>query len=267
MSKRCRPRQANSVDRNAVAEVILRSRSILTLDPFTTNPRMGRFVLIQDYEIRGGGIIGMGGYPDQRRSLTVKSENITYSDHHVRLEGRWSSFGHKSGILWFTGLSGAGKTTLGLELENLLFQKGYKTYLLDGDNIRHGLNADLGFSPEDRAENIRRIGQVARLFADAGLIVITAFISPYRSDRDRVRQICGDLYHEIFIDTPLAVCETRDAKGLYAKARRGEIRDFTGVTSPYEPPDSPELVIDNAGHGIKDNTERLLDYARKVFAL
>lgn len=194
-----------------------------------------------------------------------KSTNILAVEHQVALEERWRANGHRSGILWFTGLPGSGKTTLSLELERALFKHGFQTYVLDGDNIRHGLSADLGFSADDRSENIRRIGEVAKLLAGAGMVAITAFISPYRSDRDRVRAIGGDLFHEVFIDAPVEVCERRDPKGHYAKARRGEIPQFTGVSAPYEPPANPELRIDTARLSIQESVERLVEYAERCF--
>lgn len=166
--------------------------------------------------------------------------------HRVVAEDRAKFNGHRGGILWFTGLSGAGKSTLAVELERLLFSRGCQAYLLDGDNVRQGLNADLGFSPQDRSENIRRIGEVAGLFADAGLVVISAFISPYRADRGRVRAAHPGNFYEIFINAPLHVCEARDAKGLYRRARAGVIKDFTGVSAPYEPPLTPDFEIPTA---------------------
>ena len=166
----------------------------------------------------------------------MRSKNIQFTEHKVSLEDLWMAHGHRSGILWLTGLSASGKTTLAFELDRLLFQKGWRTFVLDGDNVRHGLCADLGFSPADRAENIRRIGEVAKLFAQSGCLVITAFISPYRADRDRVRAIAGELFHEVHVATSLEVCEARDPKGLYGKARRGEIEAFTGISAPYEAP-------------------------------
>lgn len=195
----------------------------------------------------------------------TKSTNIRAVEHQVALDERWRANGHRSGILWFTGLPGSGKTTLSLELERVLFARGLQTYVLDGDNIRHGLSADLGFSAEDRSENIRRVGEVAKLFAGAGMVVITAFISPYRSDRAQVRAIGGDLFHEVFIDAPIEVCEQRDPKGHYAKARRGEILLFTGVSAPYEAPVDPELRIDTAHLSVKESVDRLIDYAERCF--
>ena len=164
-------------------------------------------------------------------------------------------------ILWFTGLSASGKSTLSREVDRVLFGRGYHTYILDGDNIRHGLNKDLGFSDQDRAENIRRIAEVARLFADAGLIVLVAFISPFRADRELARTLAGDVrFVEIFMSTPLAVCEKRDPKGLYKMARRGAIPDFTGIDSEYEIPQAPELTIDTTQFDVATCTEQILTY-------
>jgi bifunctional enzyme CysN/CysC len=255
------------VERNAVAEIILRSRATVALDPYANGPRTGRFVLVEDYDIVGGGIVDMRDYPDQRHALGIKSTNIFSVEHEVDLEARWHANRHRSGILWFTGLSGAGKTTLAVELERRLFARGYQVYVLDGDNIRHGLSADLGFSPEDRNENIRRVGEVAALFARAGVLVITAFISPYRSDRDRVRHIAPDLFHEVHIEADVATCEQRDPKGLYEKARRGEIKEFTGISAPYEAPDSPELVVDTSSQSVDESLARLMAYIEENLAL
>ncbi len=178
---------ADEVARNAVAEVTLRSRDLLPLDPYADNQRMGRIVLYDGYDIAGGGAVNMEGYADQRRSAKPKSENIYKVDHLLNEGVRAARQGHHGGVFWFTGLSGSGKSTLAMAVEKALFEKGLYTYVLDGDNVRHGLNSDLGFSPEDRAENIRRIGHVAALMADAGVIVIAAFISPYQADRARAR--------------------------------------------------------------------------------
>lgn len=197
----------------------------------------------------------------------MRSCNIRYTEHFVTTGDRWRANGHRSGILWFTGLSASGKTTLAFELERILFRKGWRTFVLDGDNVRHGLCADLGFSAADRAENIRRIGEVAKLFAESGCLVITAFISPYRTDRDRVRSIAGDLFHEVHIATPLEVCERRDPKGLYAKARRGEIEGFTGISAPYESPQAPELQLETSGLSIEESLGKLLEYVEMKFSI
>jgi bifunctional enzyme CysN/CysC len=169
--------------------------------------------------------------------------------------------------MWFTGLSGAGKSTLAMEVEQRLFAKGYQVYVLDGDNVRRGLNANLGFSPDDRAENIRRVGEVAALFADAGLVCITAFISPYRDDRHRARAAAPNTFHEIFISADLETCERRDPKGLYKKARSGEIAAFTGVSAPYEAPASPELTVDTETHSVDECVAQIVVYVESVISL
>ncbi len=257
---------AAAVERNGVAEVVLRTRGLLALDEHRNNPATGRFVLVEDYVPVGGGIISMEGYPDQRQSITRRATNITAVGHTVSREARVLRNGHKGGVLWFTGLSGAGKSTLALALEARLFAKGYHVYVLDGDNVRDGLNANLGFSPEDRAENIRRVGEVAGLFADAGFVVISSFISPYRADRERARQAAGSSFHEVYIEAPLELCERRDPKGLYRRARTGEIPEFTGISSPYEPPESPELVVRTDLLGVEECLSELAAYVERAFA-
>jgi len=173
-----------------------------------------------------------------------KATNITWHGGHVTREDREKIHGHKGATLWFTGLSGSGKSTVARRVEQILTERGCFAYVLDGDNVRHGLNEDLGFSPEDRTENIRRIGEVAKLFTDAGAFTLTAFISPYRKDRDRVREIMADGdFVEVHVTAPLEVCEERDPKGLYKKARSGEIPSFTGISAPYEEPEKAEITI------------------------
>ncbi len=253
------------VQQNAVAEVVLRADRLVALDSYITCPMTGGFVLVHAYRIIGGGNLSMEGYPDQRAMVSVKSTNITAVDHAVSGEERAQRTGHRGGVIWFTGLSGAGKSTIAQATARALFQRGYQVYVLDGDNVRGGLNANLGFSPEDRAENIRRVGEAAALFADAGVLVITAFISPYRADRDRARaaaeRLLGeDAFQEIHIEADLATCEARDPKGLYKRARSGEIRDFTGVSAPYEAPDKPDLVIDTGGNAVDQCVDEVLAY-------
>ncbi|WP_409272092.1 adenylyl-sulfate kinase [Neobacillus sp. SCS-31] len=189
------------------------------------------------------------------------SEHIVWHPTAMTKTDRQNLNGHKSFVLWFTGLSGSGKSTLANEVDRQLFSMGVRSYVLDGDNIRHGLNKGLGFSKEDRIENIRRIGEVSRLFVDSGLVVLTAFISPFREDRNRVRQLFepGE-FIEVFANCPLEVCEKRDVKGLYKKARRGEIRDFTGIDSPYEAPLDPELIIDTSAASVEDCAKRVIRY-------
>jgi bifunctional enzyme CysN/CysC len=195
----------------------------------------------------------------------IKSQNVFNVDLKITTEQRALANGHAGGILWFTGLSGSGKSTLALELQQRLFQKGYQAYVLDGDNIRQGLNADLGFAPEDRTENIRRVGEVASLFAKAGFIVISAFISPYREDRRRARAAAPEYFHNVYIKADVETCEQRDVKGLYAKARAGEIKEFTGISAPYEEPENPELAIDTQALSVDASVEQLLAYVERQF--
>lgn len=193
--------------------------------------------------------------------MKKRSSNVVWHDRKLTKEDYRKRNGHSSMVLWFTGLSGSGKSTLAHRLEERLFSKGWYTYLLDGDNMRHGLNGDLGFSGPDRRENIRRIGEVSRLFTDAGVVVLAAFISPFQEDRDRVRALFepGE-FVEIYVKCPLPTCELRDPKGLYRKARAGELPEFTGIDSPYEEPASPELVVDTANLGVTECVERILQY-------
>lgn len=187
--------------------------------------------------------------------------NITWHEHMVSPADRAGLKGHKGAVLWFTGLSGAGKSTIANAVDYKLNQRGVHTYLLDGDNVRHGLNKNLGFSAADRAENIRRIGEVGKLMTDAGLIALTAFISPYRADRDNVRALLAPgEFVEIYVQAPLATCEARDPKGLYKKARAGELKGFTGIDDPYEAPEHAELVLDSHGKGIEALADEVIAY-------
>jgi adenylyl-sulfate kinase len=191
----------------------------------------------------------------------TKSTNIVNVAHHVGAGDRRRRFGHDGGVIWLTGLSASGKSTLAMRLEAHLLALGYACYVLDGDNVRHGLNANLGFSPADRTENIRRVGEVAALFADAGLICITAFISPYRADRATARTAARrSSFHEIHVAADLTTCEARDPKGLYRQARAGELKEFTGIDAPYEVPEAPELDIDTGQESLEQSLARLLAY-------
>lgn len=193
-----------------------------------------------------------------------KATNVTWHEHQVSKPERIKLMGHKGAVLWFTGLSGCGKSTIANTVDHLLYSQGKHSYVLDGDNIRMGLNKNLGFSAEDRAENIRRIGEVSKLFADAGLFTLTAFISPYRADRDKVRGILGaGEFIEIYVNASLATCEKRDPKGLYKKARAGEIKGFTGIDDPYEEPQKPELVLDSDTMGIDELAGEVMAYLEK----
>ena len=194
--------------------------------------------------------------------MNPEKRHIYWHEGDITREDRERLNGHRAACIWFTGLSGSGKSSIAREVEKILFERGVRCYVLDGDNIRHGLNKDLGFSPEDRTENIRRIGEVAKLFVDAGFIVMTAFISPYRSDRNAVRGLMQDGdFVEVYVQCDLQVCEERDPKGLYKKARAGEIPEFTGISAPYEEPESPELVIDTAADtDVTRNAQKVIDY-------
>jgi len=228
------------VQRNEVAELVLSSRTPLAFDNNDLFSATGRFVLVDGYDMAGGGIIFGHAYSQH------VSTDIHYNRGAVTRAEREQLKGHKGAILWFTGLSGSGKTTIANALERELTRRGMHSYQLDGDNLRFGLNRDLGFSETDRKENIRRAGEAAVLFADSSTVVITSLISPFREDRDLVRELAREkqvAFLEVFVDAPLAVCEQRDPKGLYAKARKGEIAQFTGISSPYEAPSEPELTL------------------------
>ena len=190
-----------------------------------------------------------------------KATNIKWHHGKITKVDRVNLLNQKGVTIWLTGLSGSGKSTIAVELEHALIENRHQAYILDGDNIRHGLNKTLGFSPEERTENIRRIGEVAKLFTDAGIITITAFISPYREDRDAVRRLLSDgEFIEVYVKCPLDVCEERDTKGLYKKARAGEVKDFTGISAPYEEPLNPELTIDSSKLTVEESTRAVLNY-------
>ena len=191
----------------------------------------------------------------------IKSTNITWHESGISKPDREQRNKHKGAIIWLTGLPSSGKSTVAVGLQAMLFERDCQVYVLDGDNIRHGLNSNLGFSPQDREENIRRIGEVAKLFSDAGFLIITAFISPYRKDRDQARKSVakGD-FIEVFIKAGLSICEQRDPKGLYKKARSGQIKEFTGISAPYQEPQSPELVVDTEKFSKQESAKAILDY-------
>ena len=196
-----------------------------------------------------------------------KATNVTWQDGEVTREDRYQILRQKGATIWFTGLSGSGKSTIAVALENALFERGKLSYRLDGDNVRMGINKNLGFSEEDRQENIRRIGEISKLFGDAGTIALSSFISPYRSDRDEVRRLheATDLkFVEVFVDCSLKVAETRDPKGLYKKARAGEIRNFTGIDAPYEPPKQAELVLDTVDTSPETLADRVVKYLESM---
>ncbi|OGQ78286.1 MAG: adenylyl-sulfate kinase [Deltaproteobacteria bacterium RIFOXYA12_FULL_58_15] len=198
---------------------------------------------------------------NHERRITRPHPNLVWHNAVVRTQQREKALGQSGCVVWLTGLSGVGKSTLAVNLDKALYDRGKHSFILDGDNVRHTLCADLGFSASDRAENIRRVSQVSRLFRDAGMICIVAFISPFREDRDRARKIIGDdRFVEAYLEAPLSVCEERDPKGLYAKVRAGEISEFTGISSPYEVPENPEIVLHTADESIGESVNRMLTF-------
>ncbi len=249
----------DQLERNQVGKLTIQTRAPLVLDNHDRIQSLGRFVITDAGQICGGGTIFGGTYTDR---TVAKSKNIFWSEAKITRRERAAQMGHRGAVVWFTGLSGAGKSTIAQALERDLFRRGIHTYVLDGDNIRHGLNSNLGFSPEDRVENIRRVSEVAKLMADSGVVVVTAFISPYRMDRRRAREIAleGNAeFVEVFVDAPLEVCEARDPKQLYKRARAGEIRDFTGIDAPYEPPEDPDIAVRTDRQSVEESIGVILE--------
>ncbi len=256
------------VARHEIAELTMKTKRPIAFDLFSEIVPTGRFVIVDGHEISGGGIIVAGNYPRRTGDLAHKSENIYWNEGKVTAGQRAQRNGHPGCVVWLTGLSASGKSTIATELERELFNRGQHAYVLDGDNMRHGLCSDLGFSPQDRKENIRRVGEVARLLADAGIICITAFISPYRSDRELARTIAPPgKFIEVYLNAPLAVCEQRDPKGLYARARTGEIKEFTGISAPYEPPLEPEIVLQTGKLDVSESVSALLAHLNALTSL
>lgn len=247
------------IERNEVGKLTIQTRAPVVVDNHDRIPSLGRFIIADDGQICGGGIIFGGTYTDR---TVAKSKNIFWSEGKITRRERAAQMGHRGAVIWFTGLSGAGKSTIAQALERDLFRRGIHTYVLDGDNVRHGLNSNLGFAPEDRVENIRRVSEVAKLMADSGVVVVTAFISPYRMDRQRAREIALEgraEFIEVFVDAPLEVCEARDPKSLYKKARAGEIREFTGIDAPYESPEDPEIVVHTDRQTVEESISTILE--------
>ncbi len=256
-----RPGAEPFVNRHEAAELTLRTKKPVAFDAVNEVVATGRFVIVDGYDVAGGGVIVPDSYPRRTADSLHKSHNIFWTSGRVSAEQRALRQGHAGRVVWLTGLSCSGKTTIAAELERQLFERGKLSYVLDGDNVRHGLCADLGFSPKDRGENIRRIGEVAKLFADAGVICVTAFISPYRADRDAIRRsLPTGQFVEVYLNIPIEACEQRDSKGLYAKARAGEIRDFTGVSAPYEAPANPEIELPTGQLTVEECVSRIIDF-------
>lgn len=247
---------ATEIPRYAIVQLRLRSPALIPIDDPTGIPGSSRLVLLRGRDAVAGGIV---------TSVSSKGASEAYSASHlVSAMEREQRYGHRGAVIWLTGLSGAGKSTLAMHLERKLFVDGATVYVLDGDNVRRGLSSDLGFSSADRSENIRRVGELAALFADSGMIVIAALISPMQRDRNVARAAAGDRFHEIYVRADIATCEARDTKGLYKRARSGDLSDFTGVSAPYEAPDSPDLVIDTTSDEVGECVERLFTYVAEA---
>ncbi|MCC7517979.1 MAG: adenylyl-sulfate kinase [Verrucomicrobiae bacterium] len=256
------PGAAKEIRRNDVAEVVIRARQTVALDPHSAIAETGRFVLVDRREVSGGGIV-VAAIRAGDADAGPKSANLTWARGEVLASERALRNGHQGAVVWLTGLSGSGKSTLAAILERELFNRGIQAYRLDGDNLRYGLSADLGFSPEDRSENIRRAAEAGRLLADAGLVAISSLISPDRADRARVREIMKEgqvRFFEVYVCCPLEVCESRDPKKLYARARAGEIREFTGISAPYEAPEHPEITVRTDQQTPEESAASILDY-------
>ena len=252
------------VGRHEVAELSLHTKKPIAFDVHADIIATGRFVIVDNFDVAGGGIIAQDNYPKRSHDSHHKSHNIYWSRGKVTVGQRELRNGHRGCVVWLTGLSGAGKSTIANELERELFNLGRHVYVLDGDNVRHGLCSDLAFSPKDRTENIRRVGEVAKLFADAGVVCITAFISPYRDDRELVRKILpAGQFVEVFVNAPLQVCEERDPKGLYAKARANEIKNFTGISAPYEAPAQAEVELPTDTLTVAESVARVLEFLQQ----
>ena len=250
--------EAEQLNLNEIGFCRILLSEAVPFDAYNASRATGSFIFIDRLS---NATVGAGMITRASRDSTDQSTNVTVHEHRVGKLQHANQKGQKPCVLWFTGLSGSGKSTVSNALEARLFELGYHSYLLDGDNVRHGLSKDLGFSDADRVENIRRIGETAKLFVDAGVIVLTAFISPFRSDRNMVRALVqDDEFVEIFVDTPLEICEQRDPKGIYAKARAGEIKNFTGIDSPYEPPAKPELTLYTEQDTVEECAEKIIEF-------
>ena len=252
-------------NKNDVSEVVIHSSQLIPMDDYNVLTKTARFCLLDENEIVAGGIASLQNYPDQKELNS--SSNIKPINFDVTEVDRASRFNHRSGVIWMTGLSGSGKSTIAKEVERKLFSKDFNVFILDGDNLRMGLNRGLSFSPEDRTENIRRTAEVAKLFTDAGFIVIVSLISPYRSERKKARDIRPEYFREIYVKSSLEECIKRDVKGLYAKAIRSEIKDFTGISAPYEEPLSPDLTVDTEQEEIEESVLKLESFIIEEFSI
>ena len=254
-----------SPEKNDVCEVVIHSSQLIPMDDFKDNQKTGRFCILDEEKIIAGGIINLQNFPDQKD--VIQTKNIKPVSFSVTEIDRALRFNHRSAIIWMTGLSGSGKSTIAKEIERKLFLKSYNVFVLDGDNLRMGINRGLGFTTEDRTENIRRTAEVARLLTQAGFIVIVSLISPYISERKKARDIRPEIFKEIFIKASIDECKKRDVKGLYSKAISGEIKNFTGISSPYEDPKNPDLILNTEKESIEESVNKLENFIIKEFGM
>ena len=254
-----------SPQKNDVCEVIIHSSQLIPMDDFKDNQKTGRFCILDEEKIIAGGIINLQNFPDQKELIQTK--NIKPVNFSVTEIDRALRFNHRSAIIWLTGLSGSGKSTIAKEIEKKLFLKNFNVFVLDGDNLRAGINRGLGFTTEDRTENIRRTAEVAKLLTQAGFIVIVSLISPYVSERKKARDIRPEIFKEIFIKASIDECKKRDVKGLYSKAINGEIKNFTGISSPYEDPKNPDLVLNTEEESIEESVNKLESFIIEEFGI
>ena len=257
----------HKVEKNDVAEVLINTVSLVTTDNFEQNSSTGRFSIFNNFEIVGGGIVDLKKYPNQRNLKSENVKNIRPIKSLIPEAERTARSKHRPGIIWFTGLSGSGKSTIAKQIEKKLFNKGFNVFILDGDNLRNGLNKDLSFSPSDRMENIRRTAEVANLFSLAGYIVIISLISPYKTERQRARDIRPEIFREIFIKASIKECIKRDVKGLYSLALKGKIMNFTGISSPYEEPENPDLILNTENETIEKVVSQLETFIIDEFGI
>ncbi len=251
--------------KNDVCEVIIHSSQLIPMDDFKDNQKTGRFCILDEEKIIAGGIINLQNFPDQKDVFQTK--NIKPVNFSVTEIDRALRFNHRSAIIWLTGLSGSGKSTIAKEIEKKLFLKNYNVFVLDGDNLRMGLNRGLGFATEDRKENIRRTAEVAKLLTQAGFIVIVSLISPYISERKKARDIRSEIFKEIFVKASINECKKRDVKSLYSKAINGEIKNFTGISSPYEDPKNPDLILNTEKESVEESVNKLENFIIKEFGM
>ena len=255
------------IKKNDVCELVIHSSQLVPMDDYKVNKRTGRFCLLEEGRIVGGGIISVLNFPNQLKKNSHEPKFITPINFSVNEVDRISRYIHRPGIIWLTGLSGSGKSSIAKGVEKRLFNKNFNIFVLDGDNLRLGLNNDLSFSPDDRTENIRRTGEVAKLFSEAGFIVIVSLISPYKSERKKVRDLRPEIFKEVFVKASIEVCAKRDPKGLYLKALRGQIQNFTGLGSPYEEPEKPDLILDTEQLKLEETILLLENFITNQFSI